>query len=102
MFITRKADGAGIEDRPSIDQKAILVVAARHLDTGEPPAIERALHGKRMPLVEIADKVNVLRIRSCAEKFDRPMNAGTGRLPAGRSGWMDHIHRSICMFSCYS
>lgn len=71
VFIAGNPCRVGIEHWLAVHQKPILMMAMTELHLGQPPAIQRLFHGKRTPLVEIADEFDRFGERRGTIKVDR-------------------------------
>ena len=62
FFIAGNAGGLRIKHWIANNNEPILVMAMSQLQFGQPPAIQRASHGQRMPVAEVARQLNQLRV----------------------------------------
>ena len=58
LFVVHDARGVGVKHRLAVHNEMVLVMAVGQFDLGLPPAVHRAAHGKRTPVIEIAGEFN--------------------------------------------
>lgn len=60
LVIPANAEGRGVQFFFAIHDKPVKMVAMTQLQAGKPPAVQEPFHGKRVPIIEVADEFDRL------------------------------------------